>query len=65
MADIKDICNEIMLAKACLEKAHKSFNALNATNEEALDRDERKAWQAGVSAIDAIAPVYDWALDNC
>ena len=65
MADIKDICNEIMLAKACLEKAHKSFNALNATNEEALDSDERKAWQAVVSAIDAIAPVYDWALENC
>lgn len=65
MADINDICNEIMLAKACLEKAHKSFNALNATNEEALDREGRKAWQAVVSAIDAIAPVYDWALDNC
>ena len=64
MPTLNDICNEIVLAKGSLETAHKAFNQIQAADADALDRDSRKAWQAVVSAIDSLSPVYDWALDN-
>ena len=64
MDDIKEIARAIIIAHGHLNSAHKAFNALNATDREALAGEERKAWQAVVAALDAISPIYDWAIDN-
>lgn len=64
MADIKNIARDIMMAHSYLESAHKSFNAMYAENNEAFDGESRKAWQAVVTALDAINPIFDWAIDN-
>lgn len=64
MDDIKEIARAIIIANGHLDSAHKAFNALNAADNEALAGEERKAWQAVVAALDAISPIYDWAIDN-
>lgn len=64
MDDIKEIARAIVMANGHLNGAHKAFNALNAADNEALAGEERKAWQAVVAALDAISPIYDWAIDK-
>ena len=64
MSNVKEIASEIVSAHGRLEAVHKRLNAEQAKNGGALSKEERIAWCAVVAAIDALSPIYDWAIDN-
>ena len=64
MPNISEIAREVMLASACLRKAHKLFNQRYSENKDGMPKDEHVAWQAVVAASDALQPVDDWMMDN-
>ena len=64
MPTINEIAREVMLASACLRKAHKLFNELYTENKDGMSKEEHVAWQAVVAASDALRPVDDWMMDN-
>ena len=61
---LSEIGHSIIMAKASLNDAHKVFNGESVKNSESIGDEERKVWNAVVAALDAVGPVYDWALDK-
>ena len=61
---LNEIGHSIIMAKASLNDAHKAFNDESVKNSESIGDEERKVWNAVVAALDAVGPVYDWALDQ-
>lgn len=61
---LSEIGHSIIMAKASLNDAHRVFNDESVKNSESIGDEERKVWNAVVAALDAIGPVYDWALDK-
>ena len=61
---LSEIGHSIIMAKASLNDAHKAFNDESVKNSKSIGDEERKVWNAVVAALDAVGPVYDWALDQ-
>jgi len=64
MLDKSEIARAIFSAHCDLNKVHNKFNHAYAEDRESLTEEDNRIWQSVVKAVDALAPVHDWAIDN-